>query len=157
MAGCERGYLCVVCGEDVEEITDSVLYLRFVLGEVDWNDLDRAPERHIRCDPVLAQFIVCDLFEPLKVDGVFSKAILDPEFVRMEEERVTSGFLRLRDVASANVPIADYPIAQGRGAEHWHASGALILNVKFGDELARARAAGSDRSHEFPFWHESGK
>ena len=82
MAGCERGYLCVVCGEDVEEITDSVLYLRYVLGEVDWNDLDRAAERHIRCDPVLAQFIVCDSFDPVKVDGIFSKAGLDTDFVR---------------------------------------------------------------------------
>ena len=50
---------------DVEEITDSVLYLRYVLGEVDWNDLDRSPEKHIRCDPVLAQFIVSDSFEPV--------------------------------------------------------------------------------------------
>ena len=55
----------MVCGEDVEEITDSVLYLRYVLGEVDWNDLDRSPEKHIRCDPILAQFIVSDSFEPV--------------------------------------------------------------------------------------------
>jgi hypothetical protein len=115
MAGCERGYLCVVCGEDVEDINDSVLYLRYILGEVNWNDLDRAPERHVRCDPALAQFIVCELFEPVNVDGIFAKAGLDPEFVRKEEERVTSGFLRLRDVASANVPIADYPLAQSVG------------------------------------------
>jgi hypothetical protein len=112
MAGCERGYLCVVCGEDVEEITDSVLYLRYVLGEVDWNDLDRSPEKHTRCDPVLAQFIVNDSFEPVNVEGIFSKMGLDPEFVRTEEARVTGGFLRLREVAAAGVPIADYPLAQ---------------------------------------------
>jgi hypothetical protein len=112
MAGCERGYLCVVCGEDVEEITDSVLYLRYVLGEVDWNDLDRSPEKHVRCDPVLAQFIVSDRFQPVIVEGVFSKLGLDPEFVRTEEARVTSGFLRLREVAAAGVPIADYPLSQ---------------------------------------------
>ena len=57
MAGCERGYLCTVCGDDVEEITDSVLYLRYVLGEVAWDDLNRSPETHIRCDPILAQFM----------------------------------------------------------------------------------------------------
>ena len=112
MAGCERGYLCVVCGEDVEEITDSVLYLRYVLGEVGWNDLDRSPEKHVRCDPVLAQFIVSDSFEPVSVDGVFSKVGLDPEFVRSEEARVTAGFLRLREVAAAGLSIADYPLAQ---------------------------------------------
>ena len=41
MAGCERGYLCTVCGQDVEEITDSDLYLRYVLGEVEWDSLNR--------------------------------------------------------------------------------------------------------------------
>jgi hypothetical protein len=111
MAGCERGYLCIVCGEDVEEISDSVLYLRYVLGEVDWHDLDRSPEKHVRCDPVLAQFIVSDAFEPMTVDGVWSKTGLDPEFVKSEEARVTSGFLRLREIAAAGVSIADYPLA----------------------------------------------
>ena len=33
MAKCEEGYLCEVCGCDVEEISDSDLYLRFVIGE----------------------------------------------------------------------------------------------------------------------------
>jgi hypothetical protein len=112
MAGCERGYLCAVCGADVEEITDSVLYLRYVLGEVDWNDLDRSPEKHVRCDPVLAQFIVTDSFEPITVDGLFSKAGLDADFVRSEEARITSGFLRLREIAATGAPIADYPLAQ---------------------------------------------
>ena len=32
MAGCERGYLCKVCGEDVEEITESVLVLALCTG-----------------------------------------------------------------------------------------------------------------------------
>jgi hypothetical protein len=112
MAGCERGYLCVVCGEDVEEITDSVLYLRYILGEVGWNDLDRSPEKHVRCDPVLAQFIVTDSFQPVLVEGMFSKTGLDPEFVRTEEARVTSGFLRLKEVAAAGMPIADYPLVK---------------------------------------------
>ena len=35
MAKCEEGYLCDVCGGDVEEITDSDLYLRFVIGLLD--------------------------------------------------------------------------------------------------------------------------
>ena len=46
MAGCERGYLCTVCGQDVEEITDSVLYLRYVLGDVEWDVLNRARDAH---------------------------------------------------------------------------------------------------------------
>ena len=35
MAKCEEGYLCDVCGQDVAEITDSDLYLRYVVGMLD--------------------------------------------------------------------------------------------------------------------------
>ena len=73
MAGCERGYLCTVCGQDVEEITDSVLYLRYVMGDVEWDQLNRAPETHIRCDKTLAQFIVDESFERVSCAGVFAK------------------------------------------------------------------------------------
>ena len=34
MARCDQGYLCEVCGAEVEEITESDLYLAYVLGEV---------------------------------------------------------------------------------------------------------------------------
>jgi hypothetical protein len=110
MAGCERGYLCTVCGREVEEITDSDLYLRYVLGDAEWSELNRAPERHIRCNPVLAQFVVDTSFEPVICVGAFSKIHLDPEFVRNEENRVTTAFLRLRELATENLPIADYPL-----------------------------------------------
>jgi hypothetical protein len=110
MAGCERGYLCTVCGQDVEEITDSVLYLRYVMGDVEWDQLNRAPETHIRCDKTLAQFIVDESFEAVSCAGVFAKEELDPEFVKVEEERVTSAYLRLRALAATNLPIAEYPL-----------------------------------------------
>jgi hypothetical protein len=110
MAGCERGYLCTVCGQDVEEITDSELYLRYVLGDVEWDALDRSPERHIRCNPILAQFILDDAFASVEVDGPFAKAQLDPEFVKMEEARLTSGYLRLHELKGANLPISEYPL-----------------------------------------------
>ena len=58
MAKCDEGYLCSVCGEDVAEITDSDLYLRYVIGLLDPELLHATPERHIRCNPLLAQFIV---------------------------------------------------------------------------------------------------
>jgi hypothetical protein len=112
MAGCERGYLCTVCGQDVEEITESVLYLRYVLGEVEWDQLNRAPEKHIRCDPILAQFIMHASFEPVSGVGAFSKVHLDAEFVRSEEERVTSAYLRLRELTTAKLSIAEYPLAR---------------------------------------------
>ena len=110
MAGCERGYLCTVCGEDVEEISDSALYLRYVMGDVEWGVLNRAPESHIRCDPILAQFIVDASFEATSCRGAFAKDQLDPEFVKSEEERVTVAYLRLRELAATNLPIAEYPL-----------------------------------------------
>ena len=53
MAKCEEGYLCDVCGGDVEEIVDSDLYLRYVIGVVDAETLHTTRERHIRCNPTL--------------------------------------------------------------------------------------------------------
>ena len=111
MARCEQGYLCEVCGEEVEELTDSDLYLRYVLGEVDPETLHVSPERHIRCNPTLAQFIVAEGFEPVVVEGIFAKAGLDPEFVTEEEARVTRGYLRLLEVfGQEGLPITEYPL-----------------------------------------------
>jgi hypothetical protein len=111
MAVCELGYLCEVCGRDVEDVTVSDLYLRYVLGEVDPETLHVSPERHIRCNPVLAQFIVAEGFEPVVVEGFFAKASLDPAFVRGEEDRVTGGYLRLREVFDMEgLPITEYPL-----------------------------------------------
>jgi hypothetical protein len=112
MAGCERGYLCTVCGQDVEEITDSDLYLRYVLGEVAWAVLHEFPERHLRCNPTLAQFIVDDRFPSVQVDGLFSKDCLDAEFVKAEEERVSRGYRRLQEVTLNQLPIGEYPLPE---------------------------------------------
>ena len=98
MAKCETGYLCDVCGGDVERIADSTLYLRFMLGEVEARLLDRHPERHLACDPILAQFIVTEGFETPLADGPFGKSNLDPAFVADEESRVTRGYERLMEL-----------------------------------------------------------
>jgi hypothetical protein len=112
MAACERGYLCAVCGRDVEAIDESDLYLRYVLGEVKAEQLDRLPERHIRCNPTLAQFIVADGFVPVVVaEGPFAKSELDPRFVADEERRVTSGYMRLQELSTREVSIWDYPLS----------------------------------------------
>jgi hypothetical protein len=86
--------------------------LRYVLGEVDWEQLNRAPELHIRCDPSVAQFIVDPSFEPALASGAFAKDQLDPDFVSSEEERITKAYVRLRDVVATNLSIADYPLAE---------------------------------------------
>jgi hypothetical protein len=110
MARCERGYLCEVCGAEVEELTESDLYLRYVLGEVDPELLHKVPERHIRCNPVLAQFIVAPDWTPIAISGAFSKAELDPQFVALEESRVTRAYLRLLELSRLGLPIHDYPL-----------------------------------------------
>ena len=111
MARCEQGYLCGVCGTDVEDITVSDLYLRYVLGEVDPETLHTTPERHLRCNPVLAQFIVADGFDPVVVEGPFAKSNLDPSFVVEEEARVTRGYLRLKKLFfTEGLPITEFPL-----------------------------------------------
>jgi hypothetical protein len=114
MVRCEQGYLCEVCGLEVESIVDSDLYLRYVLGEVDPESLHLVPERHLRCNPTLAQFIVDVDFPPVVVEGFFSKSALDPEFVAEEERRVTRGYRRLRELADSDLAIIDYPLEEVR-------------------------------------------
>lgn len=110
MARCDEGYRCEVCGRDVEAITESDLYLRYVLGEVPLERLHLQPERHIRCNPALAQFIGDSRFEPVVFDGAFAKRNFDAEYVKAEEERVTAGWRRLQDLPTSGLTIAEYPL-----------------------------------------------
>jgi hypothetical protein len=114
MAVCEQGYLCEVCRGDVADLTESDLYLRFVLGEVDPETLHVSPERHIRCNPTLAQFIVVEGFAPVVVDGFFGKTQLDPEFVAAEEARVSRGYRRLLELPALELPLTEYPLPEVR-------------------------------------------
>jgi hypothetical protein len=114
MAVCEQGYLCEVCRQEVEDLTESDLYLRYVLGEVDPETLHVLPERHIRCNPTLAQFIVAEGFEPVRVEGPFGKTGLDPTFVAEEEARVTRGYRRLQELPALELPIMEYPLPEAR-------------------------------------------
>jgi len=114
MAKCEQGYLCDVCGGDVEELTESDLYLRYVVGMLDPETLHTTRERHIRCNPVLAQFIVDDDFEPVTVAGPFDKRQLDPAYVSERETLITRGYRRLKELAHLDLPIIDYPLAEVR-------------------------------------------
>ncbi len=115
MAKCDEGYRCDVCGGDVEELTESGLYLRYVVGLLDPETLHTTPERHLRCDPVLAQFIVHPDFEAVVVEGDFDKRQLDAEFVRGREQLVTRGWQRLRELAGQEgVSMLDYPLPEVR-------------------------------------------
>ena len=113
MAKCDQGYLCQVCGEEVKSIGQSSLYLRFVIGQVPPEMLHKYPERHIRCDPELAQFIVDEQFAPLFAEGAFDKRLADPETIRPHEQLVTRGWKRLKELVK-NRPerITDYPLPE---------------------------------------------
>jgi hypothetical protein len=112
MAKCDEGYLCDVCGQDVAELVDSDLYLRYIIGLLDPEVLHTTKERHIRCNPSLAQYIVADDFEPVVVEGAFDKRRLDAAFVRDQETLVTRGWQRLKEVMSLGVPIIEYPLPE---------------------------------------------
>jgi hypothetical protein len=122
VAICEQGYLCEVCGADVEEMTDSDLYLRYVLGEVPPEKLHLLRERHIRCNPVMAQFIVDPKFNPVRCEGSFAKGELDPAYVAEEEARVTRGWRRLQEIPALGLStIQEYPLPEVIAA--WQAEG----------------------------------
>lgn len=114
MAMCEQGYLCEVCGQDVENISQSDLYLRYVIGEVDPEVLHTTPERHIRCNPVLAQFIVHPDFEPVVVDGPFDRRTLDRQFSQQRCTLVSRGFARLVELerGGGESDVTAYPLPE---------------------------------------------
>lgn len=115
MARCEEGYLCDVCGGDVEHIWESDLYLRYVIGQVDPETLHTTRERHIRCNPTLAQFIVHTDFTPVVVEGPFDKRELDPAYVREQERLVTRGWQRLKELAHIEgLSLLEYPLPEVR-------------------------------------------
>jgi hypothetical protein len=112
MVACDQGYRCDVCGEDVEQIIDSDLYLRYILGEVSPLALPSQRERHIRCNPTLAQFIADPEFAPVRCEGSFAKEGLDPEYVRAQEQRVTRAWRRLQEVPGLGIPLTEYPLPE---------------------------------------------
>ncbi len=117
MARCDEGYLCEVCGREVKGITDSDLYLRYVIGEIDSHELLAAPERHLRCNPFLAQFIADPAFEPVVVEGAFSKEYLDPAEVAEKSSLVTRGWRRLREVRKLGLAISEYPLQRTKSED----------------------------------------
>ena len=113
MAKCDEGYLCGVCGEDVANVTDSDLYLRYVIGVVDPELLHSTPERHIRCNPALAQFIVDEEFEPVVVEDEFSKSNLDAQYVQQRESLITRGYRRLFEIRKMqDTSILEFPLPE---------------------------------------------
>ena len=112
MAKCDEGYLCDVCGKDVATLSESDLYLRYIVGLLDPEVLHTTPERHIRCNPALAQYIVADDFDPVTVEGPFDKRTLDMDYVGEQESLLTRGWQRLNEVAGTDLRIVEYPLPE---------------------------------------------
>jgi hypothetical protein len=114
MALCDQGYLCEICSEDVSCLTESELYLRYVIGEIDPEVLHTTPERHIRCNPTLAQFIDHPAFDPVSVEGAFDRRLLDPQFVIERTNLVSRGFARLLELErqGGDSDVTGYPLPE---------------------------------------------
>ncbi len=97
-------------------MTDSDLYLRYILGEVPPERLLTMPERHIRCNPATAQFIVDAAFPPARCEGFFAKEHLDWEHVAEQEGRVTRAWQRLQALPTLGLTIGEYPLEEVRAA-----------------------------------------
>jgi len=121
MARCDQGYLCRVCGEEVEHITDSQLYLSYVIGEVDPETLHQSAECHLNCSPAFSQFISDPRFCLEKeVDGDFSKDNLDSDYVAIRTNLITRGYARLwaiREERRKPLTVIEYPLQEFR--EKW--------------------------------------
>ena len=112
MANCDEGYNCDRCGTYVENVTESELYLRYVIGVVPLDELPREPERHIRCCPEFAQFIVDDEFDPVPCDDPALDKRNLPDAVRVvQEDLFTRAWQRLQEVRQAGIPVDEYPLA----------------------------------------------
>ena len=82
-----------------------------MLGEVPLETLHRLPERHLRCNPALAQYIVDPAFAPVTCPGPFAKSEWDPAFVATEEERVSRGYRRLLAIPTLGLSVPEYPLS----------------------------------------------
>ncbi len=98
---------------------DSELYLRFVIGEIDAEVLHLSSECHLKCNPVLAQFIDDDRFawEGIAPDG-FRTEQLDASYADARRALVTAGYRRLWEIRKQRKlfpTIQSYPLSTGEG------------------------------------------
>lgn len=100
-----------MCGEYVPDVLNSELYLRFVLGEADFEQLYSTPDAHIVCVPAIAQYIVHDDFDPVvETDPDMDKRNREQEWVIQREQRVTAAWLRLQSIPELGIDIHEYPL-----------------------------------------------
>ena len=104
MANCDEGYNCDRCGKYVEHVMESELYLRYVIGAVPIAELPREPERHIRCSPEFAQFIVDPEFLPVTCDDEALDKRRLPDEIRARQETLFTMAWRRPFVSGIHLP-----------------------------------------------------
>jgi len=116
MAKCDQGYLCRICNQEVEKLSESELYLRFVIGEIDPETLHLSSECHLDCNAVLAQFIDDHRYAgQSQVPEGFRIDDLDPQYVTQRKQLVTRGYQRLLEIQAnrkAFSQVQDYPLEE---------------------------------------------
>lgn len=115
MAKCDQGYLCEVCGKEVDGLTESALYLQYVVGWIDPETLHTRRECHLQCLPTLAQYIDDERFTAnIEVPAEFDRMHLDAEFVRERSALITRGYQRLWELKNKRrgLTVAEYPLAE---------------------------------------------
>lgn len=73
--------------------------------------LHRLAERHLRCNPALAQYVVDPAFAPVACDGPFAKSEMGAQFVAAEENRVSRGYRRLLAIPPPGLAVPEHPLA----------------------------------------------
>ena len=115
MAQCDTGYFCQVCGEYVENIFTSELYLRFVMGRVPFKELFSSPDAHIWCNANLDQYITDPEYRPpTRRKPRTDKSSLEPAVVAQREDLTSRAWSRLQEVAGLGLPVEDYPLPEVR-------------------------------------------
>ncbi len=111
MKACEAGYFCRVCGEYVEDITESELYLRFVMGELAPELLRSGEEAHISCSTALAQYIADPAFpQVMEFQPDLDRRRKDPARVAARQDLVTRAWRRLQTLPGSGLKLAEYPL-----------------------------------------------
>ncbi|MFM8571458.1 MAG: hypothetical protein ACKOAU_07670 [Pirellula sp.] len=119
MAKCDQGYLCRICRQEVERLSESELYLRYVIGEIDPEILHLSPECHLTCNPILAQFIDDPHFEYHSVapEGLRVED-LDADYAVARGKLVTRGYRRLLEIQANRKKfprVQDYVLEEFQG------------------------------------------
>ena len=69
---------------------------------------------HISVNPAMVAklpFNVDRDFEPVFVEGFFDKRLLDKDFVRNEESRISTAWRRLQAIPSLGLALPEYPLS----------------------------------------------